>query len=98
MDHTFYEPTNQEYLIGFLEAIYNAEEPLHHLQSVLFHLLFKKGIPKGKKIIIHGQGAGTTFGSNDFLYIQNRIFFKLLLKKPSFYAINKVSKFSPRAR
>jgi len=98
MDHTFYEPSNQEYLTGFLEAIELAEEPLHHLQSVLFHLLFKKGIPKEQRIIVHGQGAGTTFGSNDFLYIQNRIFFKILSKKPPFHALNKASRFSPSAK
>jgi len=98
MDYNFYEPTNQEYLTGFLEAIYTAEEPLHHLQSVLFHLLFKKGIPKNKQIIIHGQGAGTNFGSNDFLYIQNRLYFKLLQKNPSFYPLKKISKVSPNAQ
>lgn len=98
MDHSFYEPTNQEYLTGFLEAIQHTEEPLHHLQSVLFHLLFKKGIPPQQHLIIHGQGAGTTFGSNDFLYVQNRLFFKLLSKKPSFYALNTIAHVSPRAK
>ena len=98
VEHTFYEPSNQEYLIGFLEAINTAEEPLHHLQSVLFHLLFKKGVPKEKKLIIHGQGAGTTFGSNDFLYIQNRLYFKFLLNSTPLNIIQKTSKLSPRAK
>ncbi|VVB62042.1 Asparagine synthase [uncultured archaeon] len=98
MKHHYYEPTNKEYLIGFLEAVFNAEEPLHHLQSVLFHLLFKKGIREEKQIIVNGQGAGTTFGSNSYLYIQNRILFKLLSKSPSINLLRTGSKFSPRVK
>jgi asparagine synthase (glutamine-hydrolysing) len=71
MKHQVYEPTNKEYLTGFLEAVSYAEEPLHQLQSILIHLLLKNGIQSDKKIIINGWGAGTTFGSNKFLYIHN---------------------------
>jgi asparagine synthetase B (glutamine-hydrolysing) len=98
MNHHYYEPTNQDYLRGIIEAINNAEEPLHHLQSVLFHLLFKKGIPPEKQIIVNGQGAGTTFGSNYHLYAHNRIFFKLLSKRPAINLLKKISKFSPRVQ
>ena len=52
MNHHYYEPTVEEYLKGFLEAISISEEPLHHLQTVLLHLLFKNGIPKNKKIVV----------------------------------------------
>jgi len=83
MNHYYYEATTQEYLRGFLEAISRAEEPLHHLQSVLLHLLFKEGMPKNKKIIVHGQGAGFSFGNfRNYLYWKNRPIFKLLSKKP----------------
>ena len=83
MNHHYYEPTTQEYLTGFLEAISFAEEPLHHLQSVLFHLLFKKGIPRDKKIIVHGQGAGFSFGNvTHYLYWKDKWIVKLFSKKP----------------
>jgi asparagine synthetase B (glutamine-hydrolysing) len=98
MDHHYYEYTNQDYLIGIIEAIDKAEEPLHHLQSVLFHLLFKKGIPEEKQIIIHGQGAGTTFGGNYHLYTHNRPFFKVLSKRPAIDLLKILSKFSPRVQ
>jgi len=80
MKHYHYSPTNQDYITGFLEAISKAEEPLHHLQSVLLHLLIKKGIDENKKILINGQGMGTIVGDNYFLYTQNKRLFKLLSK------------------
>jgi len=96
MDHHYYEPTTHDYLTGFLEGVSKAEEPLHHLQSVLLHLLFKKEIPTEKKIIIHGQGAGTTFGSNYILYTQNKTLYKLLSKNPPMKFFKIMSKISGR--
>jgi len=96
MDHHYYEPTNQDYLQGIIEAIDAAEEPLHHLQSVLFYLLFKKTIPKEKHLIIHGQGAGTTFGGNYHLYTLNRPFFKFVSKRPTIDLLKFFSIFSQR--
>ena len=68
--HRYYEVTTREYLNGFLEAISMAEEPLHHLQSVMFYLLFKGGLPKDKHIVISGQGADGIFG----LTFYNQVF------------------------
>jgi asparagine synthetase B (glutamine-hydrolysing) len=83
MKHYYYEPSIQEYLSGFLEAISLTEEPLHHLQSVLFHLLFKNGIPKDKKYIVHGQGAGFCFGNvTPYLYWREKKITKVFSKKP----------------
>jgi asparagine synthetase B (glutamine-hydrolysing) len=83
MKHYYYEPSIQEYLAGFLEAISLTEEPLHHLQSVLFHLLFKNGIPKNKKYIVHGQGAGFCFGNvTPYLYWREKKVTKVFSKKP----------------
>jgi asparagine synthetase B (glutamine-hydrolysing) len=83
LNHHYYEPSTQEYLTGFLEAISFAEEPLHHLQSPLFHLLFKKGIPRDKKIIVHGQGAGFSFGNvTRYLFWKDKWIVKSLSKKP----------------
>jgi len=83
MNHYYYEPTVDEYRKGFLEAISISEEPLHHLQTVLLHLLFKNGIPDNKKIVIHGQGAGFSFGNvTNYLYYKNKKMVKLFTKKP----------------
>ena len=45
MNHRYYEPSPQEFLTGIIEAIFHAEEPVQHLQSVLLHLLWKNEIP-----------------------------------------------------
>ena len=69
-EHSFVEFTVEDYLRGFIEAIDAAEEPLHHLQSVLIYLLFKKGIPDKFHTIINGLGLGTIIGLN----LHNKIF------------------------
>ncbi len=60
--HRFYPVEKSEYLCGFLEAVAAAEEPLHHLQSVLLHLLFRKISHGGKKLVVCGYGADILFG------------------------------------
>lgn len=65
--HHYYEPTSQEYLEGVIEAVCIAEQPVHHLQSVLLHLLMKNR-PEMKKIIINGHGGGALFGNLDIFY------------------------------
>lgn len=82
MDHHYYESTSKDYLTGFLEAILLAEEPLHHLQSVMFHLLFKAGLPEYKDIVVSGEGADSIFGNDlhSFLFRGER--FELLSKYP----------------
>ena len=69
-EHSFVEFTVEDYFRGFIEAIDAAEEPLHHLSSVLLYLLFKKGIPEGFHTIISGLGADNIFG----LDLHNKIF------------------------
>lgn len=99
MKHYYYEPTNREYLIGLIESIALAEEPVHHLQSVLFHLLWKNKIPLNEKIVLCGQGRGTTFGDNNFLYLyknKDRPIFKLFLTKPSIYVFKTLAKVTSR--
>lgn len=84
MDHHYYESSNKDYLIGFLEAILVAEEPLHHLQSVCLHSLFKNGIPEDKKILIQGVGAGGSFGNfRNYLYLKDKILYRFLSTKIS---------------
>ena len=83
--HSYYETSNEEYLRGFIEAIESAETPLHHLQSVMFHLIFKNGISKEKNIIISGEGAEAPFGwhAHNLIYnFQNKPFYGFLLTYP----------------
>jgi asparagine synthetase B (glutamine-hydrolysing) len=83
MNHHYYEAEDKDYLFGFLEALSLSEEPLHHLQSVLLHLLFKNGIPTEKKIVVVSQGAGVTFGYfPNFPYMKDKPLIKLLSLKP----------------
>jgi len=98
-NHKYFESTTEEYLKGFLEAISLAEEPLHHLQSVLLHLLFKEGIPKDKKIVIQGQGAGFSFGNfQGYLYWKDKKMIKLLSKKPLKKILKPISKISEKGK
>ncbi len=62
-DHTFLQITEKDYIKGFLEAILTAEEPINHLQSVMFFLLFKDSIPSSKDFVIFGLGADSIFGA-----------------------------------
>lgn len=62
VQHRFYPVERDEYLYGFLEAVAAAEEPLHHLQSVLLYVLSRKMSQQGKKLVVCGYGADTFFG------------------------------------
>lgn len=86
-DHTYYEVKPEDYLYGFLEAISIAEEPLHHLQTVMMYLLFKDGLPETRDIVILGHGGDNIFGLDvrNSLYnsekMGKRALLKLLSKK-----------------
>jgi len=90
--HNYYEPSHEDYLKGFIEAIDSAEMPIHHLQSVLLHLIFKNGLPENKNIVISGEGAEGPFGweeYHNFIYNnENDILNKLFI----FYPIQKIIK------
>lgn len=85
-NHTYYEVTNNDYLEGIIRAISVAEEPLHHLQSVMFYLMFSMGLPKHKNIVVSGQGADGVFGLSihNKLYNYNRkkTYYNLFSKYP----------------
>lgn len=99
MDHHYYESTNEDYLLGFLEAISVAEEPLHHLQSVCLHLLLKKGVPEDKKIVIQGVGAGGCFGNfRNYLYLKDKILYRFLSTKISRAILGITSKIAGKGR
>lgn len=80
MKHKYAKFTTKEYLFGLVEAISIAEEPLQP-HATLFHLLFKKGIPRDKNLIICGQGADTIFGGgsiNELFVIRNNWKYKII--------------------
>lgn len=82
MKHQYYESTTSEYLRGFLESISLSEQPLHHLQMICLHLLYKEGIPNNKKIVVEGWGAGGCFGNfRNYLFYKDKTIFKILIKK-----------------
>ena len=79
-DHMYFEPSTEDFLIGLIEGIQIAEEPITP-QWVLFHLLFKDAIPGDHKIILCGQGADIVFGSyrHDLLFeVRNNWGYRLI--------------------
>jgi len=93
MNHQYYESTTSDYLRGFLEAISLSEQPLHHLQSICLHLLYKEGIPQSKKIVVEGWGAGGSFGNfRNYLFHKDKITIKLLTKKPFQFILKSIPK------
>jgi asparagine synthetase B (glutamine-hydrolysing) len=65
--HFFLDISSNEYLQGIIEAIAQAEVPIHHLQSVPIYLLFHK-IPSTRNIVISGLGADDLFGTSTQYY------------------------------
>lgn len=91
--HQHKEFTVNDYLKGFIESIYASEEPVHHLQSVMFFLLFKYGIDAEHSVVINGQGADGVFGltahSVIFTYDDSKLI-QLLSDTPLFKVIGKL--------
>ncbi|MEW6535979.1 MAG: asparagine synthase C-terminal domain-containing protein [Candidatus Auribacterota bacterium] len=83
INHEYFEATTNDYLYGLIDTIAAAEQPVHHLQSVMLYLLFKKGIPSDKKIVIQGVGAGGTFGNfRNHLYMLDKPVYRLFTFAP----------------
>ncbi len=83
--NNYYSGSTNEYLLAIIEGISKAEEPLGHLQSAMLYLLFKKGIPKGKDIIISGYGADGIFGDAQQYYLFHSEKINQILKLQFFY-------------
>jgi asparagine synthetase B (glutamine-hydrolysing) len=102
--HGYYQATTKEYLCGLLEAISLTESPLNHLQTPLLYLLFQKGIPKNKNIILSGLIADDLFGLpfHHSVYrrekISNQFIFKILSKYPLKQAMEFASSMTGRGK
>jgi len=87
--HNYYMGSTNEYVHGLIEGISKAEEPLNHLQSAMLFLLFKKGLPKDKDIIISGYGADSIFGTAHHNYLFHSEKLNMILKFPFIYQLLK---------
>ncbi len=99
-DHLFYRADINGYLFGLLESISVAEEPIHHLQSVMLYLLLKNGIPDGGNVVVSGEGADAIFGMGPHHRIYNwnnhKTVYKLLSVDPIFLLLKRVSRIVKR--
>jgi asparagine synthetase B (glutamine-hydrolysing) len=62
---------------------------------VLLHLLWKNGIPREQRIILCAQGAGSTFGYNEFFYLnekRKKLLYRLLINNSSLLLMKRISK------
>ena len=98
--HEYYEPIAKDYLSGLIEAIYRAEEPLHHLQSVIFYLLFKNKIRKEHDVLVCGFGADGIFGSelHQEIFRSDKIQWEILSHQPFIAMLDFISRVSSRGK
>lgn len=70
LNHQVHNTTPERYLTGWVQSIHAAEEPVHHLQSVLLHILFQDRAEAGHGAILCGEGADCIVGNafHQFLY------------------------------
>ncbi len=68
--HQVHNTSPERYLTGWVESIHAAEEPVHHLQSVLLHILLQDRAAVGHGAVLCGEGADCVVGnaSHEFLY------------------------------
>ncbi len=62
--HSVYAGDETSYLTGLVQSIAAAEEPLHHLQSVMLYLLFKNHQMEENRMLLCGEGADRLFGND----------------------------------
>ena len=63
LEHVVHEGSAAGYLVGFVDAMNAVEEPLHHLQSVMLHLLFRDLASARHDVLLCGEGADGIFGT-----------------------------------
>lgn len=79
IEHHVHEGTAEGYLEGLVESIRIVEEPVHHLQSVMFHLLFKEFAVGRHDLLLCGEGADGIFGNDTHnFYYRHRDLFRTI--------------------
>lgn len=61
--HRYHAGSTPDYLAALIRSVAAAEEPLHHLQSAMFELLFRDAVPPERNLVVMGTGASGVFGS-----------------------------------
>lgn len=65
--HTLIDGTPEIYLKGLVDSVYHAEEPVHHLQSIMLYELFRLRAQKGNDLFLCGEAADGLFGNDAHL-------------------------------
>lgn len=78
LDHTIVSSTPEQYLTDLVWAIHAAEEPVHHLQTVMLYRLFKEAARSNYDLFLCGEGADGLFGNDAHMkYYKHRERIKL---------------------
>ncbi|NQV36301.1 MAG: hypothetical protein HQ515_26650 [Phycisphaeraceae bacterium] len=97
--HKHYVPTEAGYRAGVLESIALAEEPVHHLQTPCFNVMFEDGIPRERTALVHGLGAGGAFGNfRNHLYMLDKPLYRALQSSAAYPLVKGVSRLTGRGR
>jgi asparagine synthetase B (glutamine-hydrolysing) len=64
MNHKIVSSTPEQYLTDLVKAIHTAEEPVHHLQSVMLYRLFRESVRSGYDLFLCGEGADGLCGND----------------------------------
>lgn len=80
--HDVHTGSEERYLAGLVRGIQAAEEPLHHLQSVLLFLLFEEVAQQGQDLLFSGEGADGLFGNDTHVKVHKYRHALALLRVP----------------
>ncbi len=64
LNHKIINSTPEQYLTDLVMAIHTAEEPVHHLQSVMLYRLFTESAQSGYDLFLCGEGADGLCGND----------------------------------
>jgi len=83
-DHHWRGVDEAGYRSAFLRALARAEEPLHHVQSVLIHEVVVGARPEGGGVVVCGEGADSVFGQElqRLIHRADRLRYRILAHRP----------------
>jgi asparagine synthase (glutamine-hydrolysing) len=92
--HYSHVGTPEKYLAGLVESIAHAEEPVHHLQSVMFYLLYRDYARDRHTLVLSGEGADGLFGNHLHFFLHR---YGTLATFLTYSKVNKVIRLLSRA-